>query len=67
MANAHLFSAGMELPNQGIEPVVALVDKDHPDTKHDIELAPMRPGAGDVMQEEDMPEGPPTTRAEEWS
>lgn len=66
MANAHLFSAGMELPNQGIEPV-AFVDKDHHTDVKDMEVAEMRPGPDDVMHEEEMPEGPTTTRAEEWA
>ena len=71
MANAHFYSAGMELPNQGLAPVIsASDDKDH---KHDFaqtqdgDVVEERVGEAGVVHEQAMPEGPTVTRWEEWA
>lgn len=72
MANAHLFSAGVELPNQGLAPIVTV--SSHLDDDDKIKLGADDAGveeriAGDdaVVHEQAMPEGPTVSRWEEWA
>jgi hypothetical protein len=70
---AHLFSAGVELPNQGIAPATTIVSShDHQldDKKEDfagVEVGEERPGDENVVHEVEMPEGPTTSKYEEWA
>lgn len=70
MAAAHLFSAGVDLPGQTIAPMISpSADTDH---KHDLlDERDIRPGAhgeeGEMVPEQEMPEGPTVTRWEEWA
>ena len=74
MANAHFFSAGLELPNQGMAPVVtpsAHLDDDIDKKDGDIQFGDgveERIGGDDALiHEQAMPEGPTVTRWEEWA
>ena len=73
MANAHFFSAGLELPNQGLAPVVTANAQEDLDKKdgdgESIVVAGVeeRVGSDGVVHEQAMPEGPTVTRWEEWA
>lgn len=71
MANAHMFSAGVDLPNQTLAPMVSPTE--HGDHEKDKDgFVNTTAVEGDVprdmtVHEQDMPEGPTTTRWEEWA
>ncbi|ORY20995.1 MFS general substrate transporter [Naematelia encephala] len=66
MANAHFYSAGVELPNQGIAPVISPTIHDDKKDLGESGLQ-MIPGDDQVVHEQEMPEGPTVTRWEEWA
>ncbi len=72
MANTHQFSAGVELPNQGLAPVITpSAHLDDPDKKfaigEDTGVVERIGGDDAVVHEQAMPEGATTSRIEEWS
>jgi hypothetical protein len=70
MANAHFYSAGMELPLQTLAPTVSPAQHGAPfDTKDgvDIDLHEVDPHGDLTVHSEEMPEGPTVTRWEEWA
>jgi len=71
MANAHFYSAGMDLPLQTLAPTISPTrDADkYDDIKEagEVNLEEIDPHGDLTVHQEEMPEGPTTTRWEEWA
>lgn len=68
MSHANHFAAGLEpQSHEGIQPI-SPTDKEEQDVKVDISNVPVMSTEGyQIRSEEDIPEGPTTTRTEEWA
>lgn len=72
MANAHLFSAGVELPNQCLAPVISpSAHFGDSEEKYglggDARVEERVAGDAGEVHEQAMPEGPTVSRWEEWA
>lgn len=72
MANAHSFSAGVELPNQGMAPTVGLTDHLENDIVKTSSGSYPNPvvtidGAESIPMDAETVEGPTTGKYEEWA
>jgi hypothetical protein len=71
MANAHFYSAAVDLPLQTLAPTISPTrhDEKHDDIKDmsDINTEEVDPHGDLTVHQEEMPEGPTVTRWEEWA
>ena len=71
MANAHFFSAAVDLPLQTLAPTVSPTkhDDEHFDEKKEVQdyVSEVDPHGDLTVHQEEMPEGPTVTRWEEWA